>query len=76
MIIVHGRRKYYDHLTDFRKVSKSRYTVKRNGVEYQIEGGRHAGGTSREWWVDTAEWNGKPIDCTSLVDALQLIDRM
>jgi hypothetical protein len=74
-IKINGRVRYYDHLSDFAKLSPSRYAVRRNATEYTIEGGKRAGGTAREWFVDASEWT-KPIFCTSLVDALNLLDRM
>ena len=72
---VNGRRFYFDHLANLKRVSRSRWTVERHGVEYRIEGGRHAGGSRREWFVEGGAFNG-PIDCTSLVDALRLLEGM
>lgn len=72
---INGRLKSFDHLENFSKVSRSTYVVYRNGIKYRIEGGKHAGGTKREWFVDSAEWT-KAIFCTSLVDALTMLDRM
>lgn len=75
MIKVNGRLRFFDHVEALRRVSKSRWVATRHGVEYQIEGGKHAGGTSRDWWVDGANWSGS-IDCTSLMDAMRLLDTM
>ncbi len=72
---INRRLYFFDRLTNLKQVSKSRWTVERRGVEYRIEGGRHAGGTSREWWLDGPQFNGS-IDCTSLVDALRVLETM
>lgn len=74
-VVVNGRVYFVEHLTDFTKVARNKYTVVRNSTVYTIEGGRHAGGTSREWFVECSEWNG-PIVCTSIVDAIKMLDRM
>lgn len=45
-----------------------------SGHAFKIEGGRAAGGTSREWFVECPDfWNGS-INATSLVDGLRLLD--
>ena len=74
---INGHVYYFDHLTSVKRVagSRSRWTAERNGVEYQIEGGRHAGGTKREWFVDGPDFN-QSINCVSLADALRLLDTM
>lgn len=75
LVKVNGILRFFDHLENFQKISLSTYIVYRNDVEYRIEGGKHAGGTRREWFVDSANWT-KAIFCTSLMDALRMIDRM
>lgn len=72
---VNGRTRYFDNLNGLEKVSPSTYIVYRHEVKYRIEGGKHAGGTKNEWFVDTAEWSN-PIFCTSLMDALNLLEKM
>lgn len=74
-VMINGRVYFVDHLTDFTKTARNKYTVKRNTTVYTIEGGRHAGGTSREWFVECAEWK-KPIVCTSVADAIKMLDGM
>lgn len=46
-----------------------------NGKVFEVFGGRAAGGRTNEWFLDAAAAWGrdKPINCTSLVDALNLI---
>jgi hypothetical protein len=72
---VNGRRFYFQRLANLKRVSRSRWTVERNGLVFQIEGGRHAGGTRRDWFLDGPLFTGS-IDCTSLVDALRLLEGM
>jgi hypothetical protein len=72
---VNGRLFFFYHLSNLKRVSRSRWTVERHGVEYRIEGGKAAGGTSRDWWLDGPGWD-KSIDCTSLVDALKCLEGM
>ena len=73
-IKVNGRAYFPDHLSDFKTISRGKYSVDRYGTRYTIEGGRHLGGKSRgEWFVEGAEW-AKPIVCDSLIDAIRLLD--
>ena len=39
---VNGRRHFFARLANLKRVSRSRWTVERNGVLYEIEGGRPA----------------------------------
>lgn len=72
---VNGRKFYPEHLTNFRQITKSTWTVYRGDTKYTIEGGRHAGGRRGEWFVDFGR-GGKPVQCTSLMDALRMLDTM
>jgi hypothetical protein len=74
---VNGRTRYFAHLENFRLVSRRQghYSVQRGGVTYHITGGRNAGGSPRDWFVECAEWN-RPIFCNSLMDSLNMLDNM
>lgn len=72
---VNGHLHYFDHVANLKRISQSRWTVERHGVQYRIEGGKHAGGTRRDWWLDGPQFNGS-IDCESLIDALRLLEKM
>jgi len=74
-LIVSGRRVYTTHLSNFQKPGPYTWTVERYGNTFTIEGGKRAGGTSRDWFVDSPTFNGS-IACTSLVDAIRMIDEM
>jgi hypothetical protein len=75
LIKVNGRTKFFTHLQDLVQVSRYEWTVKRSDVTYTIFGGKHSGGRRNEWYVETQSWN-KPIQTTSLVDSLNLLDTM
>lgn len=69
---INGRTHYFSTIRDIRKIQPGHWHVERNGRFYHIEGGKAAGGSRRDWFVDG--FGGKGIPCTSLVDALKLID--
>ncbi len=74
---VNGRSKYYVFLSHLTAVGKGCYVVRRAGnpEPFHIEGGKKAGGTRRDWFVDHPSFR-HTIKATSLVDALNLIDSM
>jgi hypothetical protein len=75
-IRVHGRIRFFRHVQSVTRTGPGRYTVAAGARgTFQIEGGRHAGGGRRDWFVDSRHWDGS-IRCTSLMDALRLIDTM
>jgi hypothetical protein len=69
------RGRYYWNLSDFRTVAPGRFEVSRNGNVYQIEGGKSLGGSRADWFVDGPAFN-QSIRCTSVRDALRLLDGM
>jgi hypothetical protein len=60
-------------ITEFRKVRAGHFEGIANGRAFHIEGGRPAGGSSRDWFVDWDEIF-KGLHCTSLVEALRNIE--
>ena len=79
-MLVNGHLQYFDRVRNLRRVpgSRSRWLVDRVGfdtVTYQIEGGRHAGGTRRDWWLEGGDFT-RAIECVSLMDALRLLENM
>lgn len=72
---INGRKRYYDHLMNFVKVDKSTYTVERHTITYTIWGGRQAGGSRYDWFVEGPDWKGA-IPCDSILDALHMLDTM
>lgn len=78
LIKINGRLHYFRRLDE---VSRVRNTVSGrtiSGIAFNIEGGKKAGGTSRDWFLmvdwDGKGFNSKPIICTSIVDALTCIN--
>jgi hypothetical protein len=72
---VNGRRIYVKRITAITKIGKAQwYVVDRNEKTYHIEGGKQAGGSSRDWFLDSPEWQGKAIVCSSFCDAINLIE--
>lgn len=69
------RRRYYHHLSDFHQTGPGRFVVSRYGNRYFIEGGKHAGGSRSDWFVEGPAFN-QAIRCKSLRDALRLLDTM
>lgn len=78
MTIKLNNKKYtFDRLEDFACSRKGRYHVTHLGTHntYTIEGGKHFGGSKRDWFVDGKDFKGS-IACTSVIDALRMLDRM
>lgn len=70
-----GRTRYFNRITSVTKTGTATWIAVRNGVEYRIEGGKKAGGSARDWFLDAPGWI-KSINCTSLVDALNVVENM
>ncbi len=73
-IEVNGRRVYVRRVTEFRQIKPGRFEGVASGTRFEIEGGRQAGGSSRDWFLDWAPIGGT-LYCTSLVDAIKQIER-
>jgi hypothetical protein len=76
---INGRTKFYSRISDVRKLRAGRWLVQTNYGAFEIEGGRAAGGSSRDWFVDQVDngrqvFGGKSLKATSLVDALHLLE--
>jgi len=68
----HNGRRYFN-LQNLNKVSDGHYTVEYRGEVYKIEGGKALGGGSREWFL-SGPYLEKGVNCTSIADALRLLD--
>ena len=60
-------------ITEVRNVRPGKWEGVANGSKFTIEGGKHAGGASNEWWLD---WEGylNNYTCSSAVEALHTIE--
>lgn len=75
-VLVNGRHYYLPRIESVSKVDGSTFKVVRvGGMEFTVWGGKKAGTYAHDWTIDGV--NGySDIRCTSLVDALKLIDGM
>lgn len=79
-ISVNGRIHFFHRVTSLKRVagSKFRWDVESSLGSFRVEGGRHGGGTSRDWFVyevgSTRILGGRHLDATSLINALRLIE--
>lgn len=76
---INGRAKYFNRITQLTQVNATKVAgVTVAGVRFWVEGGKKAGGTARDWFLDVEGWESgtgcKSICCTSLVDALNCIN--
>lgn len=74
---INGRSKFYSRITEVRKLRPGHYVVVASFGTFHVEGGKPAGGTSRDWFLDQADGTNiytRTIRCTSLCDALAIID--
>jgi len=69
------RNRRYHNLHDFAQVEAGKYTVRRGGNTYRVEGGRKLGGTAHEWFLSGPGFD-HDVPCSSLADALRLLDGM
>lgn len=74
-IKVNGRTHYFTRIRRLTRTGNGRYAVVTTIGEFTVEGGHSLGGTRRDWFLECSQW-GKPVNCTSLLDALRCIDTM
>ena len=60
-------------ITELRQVSRGRWTGTCQGMPFEIEGGKAAGGTRRDWFVTGYGWD-RAIDVNSAVEAIKLLE--
>lgn len=71
---VNGRKRFVHRITALRKISPSRYEGIAQGAKFAIEGGRHGGGTRRDWFLDWDTVFNSTLHCTSIADAINVIE--
>jgi hypothetical protein len=73
---INGRSFYLPHLVS---ISQGDYSYEfkvthQNGMTFVVWGGKASGGSADQWYCD---WpNGKKAKCSSLVDALKMLNGM
>lgn len=78
LIKINGRLQFFRRIETVTG-SRGKFAVKAAHGEFRVEGGKRAGGTRRDWFLDWSldgEDFCKSIHCTSLMDALRVIDGM
>ncbi len=79
---INGRSRYLPRIAKIEKIGAARWAgVTIGGVQFVIEGGKKAGGSSHDWFldldtVDNKPTNGKAIICSSFVDAITCVNGM
>jgi hypothetical protein len=76
-IVVNGRKaRIAKRITEIQQApgSKGRWVGLADGKRFEIEGGRHAGGTSRDWFVQWDAISERCMKATSFVDAVTMIE--
>lgn len=73
IIKINGTPKFFNSIESVKMIRPGRYEVTNFRGVYKVEGGRHSGGTSREWFFEGPAYNGF-VRCTSLVEACKIID--
>lgn len=71
---INGRSHYLNRIVHIHKVGHATWrgtTI--GGISFAIEGGKAAGGSARDWFLDI-DGNTKAIICTSFVDAIKCIN--
>lgn len=74
---INGRTRYFSRVQEVRKLRPGHYVVVACFGVFHVEGGRPAGGTSRDWFLEQANGTSiytRAIPCTSLMDALHIIE--
>lgn len=75
-ITINGRKRYFIHVQSVGRTERpGEFLVysDRRDAPFRVEGGKKAGGTRRDWFLEGPGINGA-INCTSLMDALNLIE--
>ncbi len=74
-IKINGRSHRYNRIDAVTYAGSGDWTVTAPHGPFTVFGGRAAGAARNEWFLSHEDWT-KPIRCTSLVDALNLIEGM
>lgn len=73
---VNGHLMNVHRVKDIRKLRPGLYEIETKWLgTYRVEGGRHAGGGPRDWWIEGGEFKSA-IKVAGLADAIKLIETM
>jgi hypothetical protein len=79
-IIVNRRHvRLANRITALKRVGKGIFSGTANGESFTITGGKHGGGTEREWFLSwppvTSDGTfNRPVEVTSVVEAINIIE--
>ena len=72
---INGRFQSFEYIKHIKKQSCSSVIVTDAGNrQYEVWGGSLAGGAVNEWYIEDRKSINKAIECTSLIDALRVIN--
>ena len=77
-ITLSGRTRFYTRIKTFKRITPGHYTVTNtNDHEFTIKDGHTMGGRRSDWWLeDGGKLINNVIPCTSIRDALNLIENL
>jgi len=80
-ITLNGRTRHFRRITSLKMIVRGRYDIETNSEFWgkcTLEGGRSRGGKRSDWFLETnigeANRNPKAMHCTSVMDALNMIE--
>lgn len=77
IVKINGRSRFFRRIDSVKRVGRGKYEVSTSYGSFRIEGGRSIGGSRRDWFLESDRFaDGKPIFCTSVIDALNCIEGM
>jgi hypothetical protein len=66
--------RYLNRVTSLVQTRPGHYEGTADGEAFKITGGKHAGGTSRQWFVQWNRLGDFYMNATSIIDAINLIE--
>lgn len=73
-VTINGRKRFFSRITSMKRVGAAYHVETFHGA-YTIDGGKRCGGSARDWFVAGKHIN-PAIACTSVLDALRLLENM
>lgn len=73
-VTINGRKRFFTRITNVRRVGAAFHVDTFHGA-YTIDGGKRCGGSARDWFV-AGEHINPAIACTSVMNALRLLETM
>jgi hypothetical protein len=73
-VTINGRKRHFSRITSVRRVGAAYHVETFHGT-YTIDGGKRCGGSRSDWFVSGAHIRDC-ISCTSVLDALRLLETM